>query len=169
MLGDAEVTANSFGVVENREEQRTEPHIVRGENIKLVDGGTQKRAFTYVSDGIDALMKIIDNPHGIASGKIYNIGNPKNNFSVKDLATMMLELAMTYPEYRKGAKKVKLIKTTSAAYYGKGYQDVQNRVPKISNTCEELKWKPRVNMQTALKHVFDAYRTHVADAQRLMD
>jgi nucleoside-diphosphate-sugar epimerase len=142
---------------------------VRGENIKLVDGGTQKRAFTYVSDGIDALMKIIDNPHGIATGKIYNIGNPKNNFSVKDLAQMMLDLALTYPEYRKSAKKVRLVKTTSAAYYGKGYQDVQNRVPKITNTCDELKWKPRVNMETALKHIFDAYRTHVGDAQRLMD
>ena len=81
-------------------------HIVRGENIKLVDGGTQKRAFTYISDGIDALMKIIDNPRGIASGKIYNIGNPKNNYSVKDLAQMMLELALTYPEYRGSAKKV---------------------------------------------------------------
>ena len=144
-------------------------HIVRGENIKLVDGGTQKRAFTYISDGIDALMKIIDNPRGIASGKIYNIGNPRNNFSVRDLARMMLELALTYPEYRRPARKVRLLKTTSAAYYGKGYQDVQNRVPKIDNTCQDLGWKPRVNMQAALKHIFDAYRTHVGDARRLMD
>ena len=29
-------------------------HILRGEPIKLVDGGTQKRCFTYVDDGIDA-------------------------------------------------------------------------------------------------------------------
>jgi nucleoside-diphosphate-sugar epimerase len=29
-------------------------HIVRGEPIKLVDGGTQKRAFTYIDDGIAA-------------------------------------------------------------------------------------------------------------------
>ena len=36
-------------------------HIVRGEPIKLVDGGTQKRAFTYIDDGIAALMKIIAN------------------------------------------------------------------------------------------------------------
>ncbi|MGH8760808.1 MAG: bifunctional UDP-4-keto-pentose/UDP-xylose synthase, partial [Burkholderiales bacterium] len=36
-------------------------HIVRGETIKLVDGGHQKRTFTYIDDGIDALMKIIDN------------------------------------------------------------------------------------------------------------
>jgi nucleoside-diphosphate-sugar epimerase len=57
-------------------------HIVRGENIQLVDGGGQKRAFTYVDDGIEALMRIIQNPRGVASGQIYNIGNPKNNFSV---------------------------------------------------------------------------------------
>ena len=63
-------------------------HIVRGEPIKLVDGGTQKRTFTYIDDGIDALLKIIANPAGIASGKIYNIGNPRNNFAVKDLARM---------------------------------------------------------------------------------
>ncbi len=144
-------------------------HIVRGENIKLVDGGTQKRAFTYISDGIDALMKIIDNPRGIASSKIYNIGNPTNNYSVKDLAQMMLKLALTYPEYQASAKKVKLVKTTSALYYGKGYQDVQNRVPKITNTCAELKWKPQVDMKTALKNIFDAYRTHVADARNLMN
>ena len=144
-------------------------HIVRGENIKLVDGGTQKRAFTYVGDGIDALMKIIDNPRGIANGKIYNIGNPTNNYSVRELAQMMLKLAMTYPEYRPSASKVKLIKTTSALYYGKGYQDVQNRVPKITNTCKELKWRPRVDMKTALKNIFDAYRTHVADARHLVD
>jgi len=50
-------------------------HIVRGEDIKLVDGGHQKRAFTYIEDGINALMKMIDNANGIASGKIYNVGN----------------------------------------------------------------------------------------------
>jgi len=75
-------------------------HIVRGEPIKLVDGGRQKRAFTYIDDGIDALMKIIENRKGIASGKIYNIGNPKNNYSVRDLAGMMVKLALEYAEYR---------------------------------------------------------------------
>ena len=76
-------------------------HIVRGEDIKLVDGGTQKRAFTYIDDGIDALMKIIENRNGIATGKIYNIGNPRNNYSVRELAQMMIDLALKYPEYRR--------------------------------------------------------------------
>ena len=144
-------------------------HIVRGESIKLVDGGSQKRAFTYIDDGIDALLKIIENDKGVASGGIYNIGNPKNNFSVKELAEMMLELAKAYPEYRKAASKVKLVKVSAGQYYGKGYQDVQNRVPKITNTMKDLDWKPRVGMPQALKHIFDAYRGDVALARRLVE
>ena len=144
-------------------------HIVRGEAIKLVDGGRQKRAFTYVDDGIAALMKIIANEHNVATGQIYNIGNPKNNFSVRELATMMLELARTYPEYKDAAAKVKLVETTSGEYYGKGYQDVQNRVPKIDNTVKDLDWAPQVNMQDALKGIFDAYRKELDEARLLVD
>ncbi|MBK7471191.1 MAG: bifunctional UDP-4-keto-pentose/UDP-xylose synthase [Betaproteobacteria bacterium] len=144
-------------------------HIVRGETIKLVDGGTQKRAFTYIDDGVAALMKIIDNPERIASGKIYNIGNPANNFSVRDLATMMLDLALTYPEYAPTAKQVRIVDTTADAYYGAGYQDVQNRVPNIDNTMRDLAWKPTVTMKDALKHIFDAYRGQVLEARQLVD
>jgi nucleoside-diphosphate-sugar epimerase len=144
-------------------------HIVRGEPIKLVDGGTQKRTFTYIDDGIDALLKIIANPAGIASGKIYNIGNPRNNFAVKDLARMMVDLALTYPEYRDSAREVTLIETTADAYYGTGYQDVQHRVPMIDNTRADLDWNPTVNMEQALKHIFEAYRGQVAEARRLVD
>jgi len=144
-------------------------HIVRGENISLVDGGNQKRAFTDIDDGIDALMKIIANKDGAASGKIYNIGNPVNNYSIRELAGMMMELARHYPEYSAGASQVSIVETTSGAYYGEGYQDVQNRVPKITNTCEELDWSPKTSMADALKKIFDAYRSQVADAKALVD
>ncbi|MGZ5079663.1 MAG: bifunctional UDP-4-keto-pentose/UDP-xylose synthase [Usitatibacter sp.] len=142
-------------------------HIVRGETIKLVDGGQQKRAFTYIDDGIDALMRIIENKAGVATGQIYNVGNPRNNYSVRDLAQMMLELAKTYPEYRDNAAKVKLVEVSSGEYYGKGYQDVQNRVPAIGNTMKDLGWAPKVDMATALKHIFNAYRGQLEDARAL--
>ncbi len=144
-------------------------HIVRGEAIKLVDGGSQKRAFTYIDDGVDALMRMIENKDGIASGRIYNVGNPRNEFSVRELATMMLKLAMEYPEYRESAKAVQLIETTSGDYYGKGYQDVQHRMPKIQNTFEDLGWTPKVNMADALRHIYDAYRGQIAEAKGLVD
>lgn len=53
-----------------------------------------------------------------------------------------VNLALTYAEYRASAKKVKLIEVSSEVYYGKVYQDVQHRVPRIDNTCRDLDWKP---------------------------
>jgi nucleoside-diphosphate-sugar epimerase len=144
-------------------------HIVRGEDIQLVDGGHQKRTFTGIADGIDALMRIIANENGVASGKIYNIGNPANNYSIRALAAMMLELAADYPEYAGPARKVRLMETTADAYYGSGYQDMRNRVPKITNTCSDLHWKPTESMQDTLRGIFDAYRGQIAHAQALMD
>jgi len=144
-------------------------HIVRGETIKLVDGGQQKRAFTYVDDGISALMKIIENKDGKATGQIFNIGNPSNNYSVRELATMMLDLAKEYPEYAEGLSRVKMVETTSGEYYGKGYQDVQNRVPKIENTMRDLDWAPTITMAEALRHIFDYYRGQVANAKDLVN
>jgi nucleoside-diphosphate-sugar epimerase len=88
---------------------------------------------------------------------------------VRELATMMLDLALTYPEYSDSAKRVGIVETTSAEYYGKGYQDVQNRVPNIANTCADLQWQPAVGMADALSRIFDAYRGQVAEARHLVD
>jgi nucleoside-diphosphate-sugar epimerase len=144
-------------------------NIVRGEPLKLVDGGHQKRSFTYIDDGISALVKILENKNGKATHQIYNIGNPANNYSVRELATMMLELAATYPEYKESASRVKLIETTSSEYYGKGYQDVQNRVPSIQKAMDDLGWAPTISMKDALKNTFDSYRNQIALAKTLND
>jgi nucleoside-diphosphate-sugar epimerase len=46
---------------------------------------------------------------------------------------------------------------------------VQNRVPKITNTCEELGWKPTTTMADTLRKIFDAYRSQIAEARGLVD
>jgi nucleoside-diphosphate-sugar epimerase len=144
-------------------------HIARGEDIKLVDGGLQRRSFTDVSDGVSALVKIIENRNDVAQGKIYNIGNPENDLSIKELATLMLEMSFHYPEYEKQAHNVNLVEVSSADYYGKGYQDIQSRVPYIENTCVELEWTPTVAVRTALEKIMDTYRHEVALARALLD
>jgi nucleoside-diphosphate-sugar epimerase len=143
--------------------------IVRGEPIQLVDGGQQKRAFADISDGIEALILIIANKDGVASGRIYNIGNPANHYSVRELAEMMLALAAEYPEYATSAKACRIVETASADFYGKGYQDVQNRLPKISGTVNELGWSPKVDMETSLRRIFESYRQKVVEARALVD
>lgn len=144
-------------------------HIARGEPIKLVDGGRQRRSFTDVSDGVAALMRIIENREGRAAGKIYNIGNPANDLSVRELAELMLEIAREFPEYQRGAERVQLVEVSSGAYYGQGYQDIQTRVPWIENTKQELDWAPQVPVREALRRIFEAYRSEVAAARALID
>lgn len=142
-------------------------HIVRGEPIQLVDGGSQKRSFTYIDDGIAALAKIIANVDGIADAKIYNIGNPGNDYSIRALAEMMLTLARETPEYRENAARVRLVDVGSEGYYGAGYQDVRHRVPDISRTMADLDWQPLVGMDAALSALFAYYREQI-EATELM-
>ena len=133
-------------------------HILQGETIQLVDGGEQRRCFTDISDGIDALITIIENPQQIANGKIYNIGNPANDLSIAELAAQMLAIALEYPDYVDAAAKVTLELTSGEQYYGVGYQDTTRRVPRIDNIQQDLAWTPKIDMDTALRKLFDAYR-----------
>ncbi|RUP29541.1 MAG: bifunctional UDP-4-keto-pentose/UDP-xylose synthase [Curvibacter sp.] len=144
-------------------------HIVRGEPIKLVDGGAQRRCFTDIEDGIRALMLILANKDGCATRNIYNIGNPSNDLSVRELVGEMMALAASIPEYRDHAAQVKVVETTSAEYYGKGYQDVERRVPKIANTQADLGWKPEVTMQQALARLFEHYKDQLDSARGLIN
>lgn len=122
-------------------------NILRGENIQLVNGGTQQRCFTFIDDGIAALLKIIENKT-LATQKIFNIGNPQENVSIRALAEMLLELS---------EKKVSLIDVLPEAFYGEGYQDMSFRVPSIQRATKDLGWQPRTSLREGLKKTFQSY------------
>ena len=144
-------------------------HIARGEDIRLVDGGAQRRSFTDVDDAIVALMRIVENRDGIATGKIYNIGNPENNLSIRELAELMLKLAREFPEWAERAASVKIVDVSAEAYYGAGYQDMLNRRPHIASTSAELDWKPTIAMEQTLRGLFRFYGGELPSARGLID
>ena len=130
-------------------------NIIHGKPIKLVDGGIQKRSFTFIDDGIECLLKILENKNGCADGKIFNIGNPYMEFSIKELAEMLVELFSEYPEYAERAKNAKMESVSGREYYGEGYQDVPRRMPSIKEAENILGWKPTTDLRTALKLTLD--------------
>src|SRR5262249_11579616 len=142
-------------------------HIARGENIQLVDGGTQRRSFTDVDDAMGALLTIIENPGGVASGRIYNIGNPANNFEIRQLASMMPAIAARRPEWRASASRVSIVEVSSAAYYGSGYQDMLHRRPSIETTTRDLGWRPVISMEQTLERLFEFYGAQLPQARHL--
>ncbi|MDR1910347.1 MAG: bifunctional UDP-4-keto-pentose/UDP-xylose synthase [Holosporales bacterium] len=132
-------------------------NILHTGEIKLVDGGQQHRCFTYVDDGIDALMRIIRNRDGCASRRIFNIGNPKNDVSVKVLAEKIVAAAKNYPKIADLAHRTKITSVPASAYYGESYQDTSRRVPSIKNAQQYLGWTPTTSLDNALKQTLDFY------------
>jgi nucleoside-diphosphate-sugar epimerase len=132
-------------------------NVLYGEPIKLVDGGLQRRSFTYLSDGIDALMTIIENRGGCADGGIFNIGNPANDVSIKELAERLVEAVGAYPGYEDIAARATIQPVSSRDYYGAGYQDIMTRVPSIRRARERLGWEPKISFGEAIRFTLDYY------------
>jgi UDP-4-amino-4-deoxy-L-arabinose formyltransferase/UDP-glucuronic acid dehydrogenase (UDP-4-keto-hexauronic acid decarboxylating) len=130
--------------------------LIHGEAIRLVDGGEQKRCFTYVDDGIDGLMKIIENKGNVCNGQIFNLGNPRNEATIRELAQKLRDIFLSYPG--NGREKVpEIIEVSSRDFYGKGYQDMNRRVPSIKKAREVLGWEPKVDLDTALRRTIEYY------------
>jgi len=125
--------------------------------IALVDGGHQKRCFTYVDDGISALMKILENKNDVCKSEIINIGNPDNECSVKELANILKNLFMAHPAHKNDKVYSDIIETSAASYYGKGYQDIYSRKPSIEKAGKLLDWNPEIGLEDALRLTLDSF------------
>lgn len=124
--------------------------------ITLVNGGEQHRSFTYVSDGIDALLAILANEQA-SNGRIFNIGNPGNNASIKELAHLVIEIMKGIPSFREAAEDASITIMPAEQYYGNGYDDMQNRVPAIKAIEKALGWIPKVPLREAVERTIHSY------------
>jgi len=133
-------------------------NLLSGKPLNLVDGGHAVRCFCDIDDAIDGLMSIIQNEDGKADGKIFNIGNPKNNLSVRQIAELMIDIWKVHP-YRmeRGLSEGSTVETASDEYYGSGYQDVTRRVPSIKRIQNAFGFQPEIGMTESLKKAMDSF------------
>lgn len=132
-------------------------NLVEGSPIKLIEGGSQKRCFTDISDGIEALYRIIENEDNRCDGQIINIGNPDNEASIKELAEMLLDCFERHPLRQHFPPFAGFRDVESSDYYGKGYQDVEHRKPSIRNARRCLNWQPGIAMQQTVEETLDFF------------
>jgi nucleoside-diphosphate-sugar epimerase len=131
--------------------------IIHSKDIILVNGGSQKRSFTYIDDGVEALMNIIENVDDKATGRIFNVGNPYNNISISELAHKIKSLALSYPKYSQNAERVRIISRDQEEVFGKSFEDIAHRVPSIENAKMYLNWEPKTDINIALNNILDFY------------
>ena len=133
-------------------------NLVEGTPIQLVDGGRQKRCFTDVSDGIECLFRIIENKGNVCDGEIFNIGNPENEASIRELAEILIEEFEAHPLRQMFPPLGGVVEVESTQYYGSGgFQDVMFRKPSIRNATRKLKWNPTVSLRTSVRDTLDFF------------
>jgi nucleoside-diphosphate-sugar epimerase len=132
--------------------------------INLVDGGMQKRCFTYVDDGISALMKILENKNDVCKNQIINIGNPDNECSVKDLADILKKLFMEHPDHNNDKSYSEIVDISAENYYGKGYQDIYTRKPSIEKARKLLNWEPKTGLEESMRLTLNSFLEENKDA-----
>lgn len=150
-------TSEVYGMCTDNNFDEDSSNLVEGSPIKLIEGGKQKRCFTDISDGIEALFRIIENKDGRCDGQIINIGNPDNEASIKELAEMLLACFERHPLRDRFPPFAGFREVESSDYYGKGYQDVEHRKPSIRNAKRCLNWEPKVEMEETVEHTLDFF------------
>ncbi len=100
-----------------------------GEDITIYGDGLQTRAFCYVDDMIDGLVRLMQTPDGV-TGPL-NIGNPEE-FSILDLARTTIELT--------GSR-------SRIVHRPLPEDDPRLRQPDISRANELLEWTPRTRLR----------------------
>jgi len=132
-------------------------NILSGKPLHIVNGGAQRRCFTYVSDGVDGLMRILSHQGEDKYGEIFNFGNPVADKSIKELAETLIKEYNAHPLKPKNLPEPRLEDVSEETYYGKDYQDMARRKPSIAKAKRILGWEPKVGFDEAIRKTLDFY------------
>lgn len=127
--------------------------------LTLVDGGHSRRTFLAVEEAVEALRLMLDRP-GMARNRIFNLGHPGNEVTIRGLAELMRGIA-TDLTGDPGYANLALVDVPALEFYGEGYADSDRRMPRIDRAMHLLGWSPRRGLRDILRHVLeDAFRNH---------
>ena len=119
-----------------------------GEPITVYGDGTQSRCFTYVSDVVDALVKLAEHPGAV--GQVLNIGNDHEEISILELAQRV--------KARTGSRSaIEMVPYDKA--YEEGFEDMPRRVPDLTRIRALLGYEPRVHLDEILDKVAEYFRS----------
>jgi dTDP-glucose 4,6-dehydratase len=114
---------------------------LRNEDVTVFGDGTQTRSFTYITDLVDGIIKLmlsdVNDP--------VNIGNPRE-MTIEEIARTIIKMT--------GAKSKIIYKPLPT-------DDPKVRQPDITRARTLLKWEPKVPLEEGLVKTIDYFRTKV--------
>ncbi len=114
---------------------------LRNEDVTIFGDGSQTRSFTYVSDLVDGIIRLmLSKEHGPI-----NIGNPRE-MTIKEIAETIIRMT---------GSKSKLIHKPLPQ------DDPKQRKPDITLARTKLGWEPKVALEEGLVTTLEYFRTKV--------
>jgi dTDP-glucose 4,6-dehydratase len=114
---------------------------LRNEDVSIFGDGSQTRSFTYISDLVDGILRLmlseVNDP--------VNIGNPRET-TIEEIARTIIRMT--------GA-------TSKLVYKPLPTDDPKVRQPEITRARTLLKWEPKVALEEGLVKTIDYFRTKV--------
>ena len=114
---------------------------LKGEDITIHNDGSQIRAWCYVDDMVEGVMRALEVPGAV--GHTFNIGNPRSVLTVYQLALEIVRLS-------KSPSKIKFVPW--------GSTEVELRIPNIDKAREILGYEPAVDLEPGLLRTIEWYR-----------
>jgi UDP-apiose/xylose synthase len=134
--------------------------LIKGTPMKLVDGGSHRRSYTYIDDAMECIYRIVQNPEGVCDRQIFNIGSAQNEVSIRELAEMML--AIYREKFSKpGIPLSPIVSVTGREFYGEGYEDCDRRIPDCAKARNLLGWVPQTGIAELLNRTINYYAESV--------
>ena len=117
---------------------------ITNEPINIFGNGSQSRVFCHVNDATRAILSLTNSRESI--GEVFNIGG-KGEITILDLAHLVIKTINS---------KSEIIFTDYSKAYKVGYEDMHRRVPDISKINKIIGWKPKIDLETTVKDIYES-------------
>jgi len=114
--------------------------------ITVFGDGQQSRCFTYVSDVVEVLVRLAEEPRAV--GQVFNIGNDREEVTILDLAQRV--------KARTGSKS-EIVRVPYDQAYEEGFEDMPRRVPDLSRLRALTGYEPQVHLDEILDRVIEYF------------
>jgi UDP-glucose 4-epimerase len=105
-----------------------------GEDITVFGSGEQRRCFGFVSEVVEALMRLAKTPAAI--GQVFNIGND-SEISINALAELVRG---------KTGGRSKIVHVAYDDAYPEGFEDMERRIPSVAKLERAIGYRPSMKV-----------------------
>jgi UDP-glucose 4-epimerase len=117
--------------------------------ITLYNDGTQIRAWCFVDDFVDGVLRCAERPEAV--GQAFNLGNPQGTITNFELANMIIRLTNS---------------KSDIVFKPHPGPEVDLRVPSIEKAQTVLGYQPKVSLEAGISRTIPWYAEHLSVTQR---